>query len=335
MQLRSVFLACVLLVLSPESGAQRLSTLAPAPDWLQLEAFQETITREEFTDLLSQVYAPNDAAKGLIDITPGAAVILKQLGAPDTFTLRFAKDPASAKPIPRHWRPAASLGAAPSGKPLAGVKIAIDPGHLGGEWARMEERWFQLPAGQPVVEGDLTLRVAQLLAPRLSALGAEVTLVRNAPAPTTRERPETLREAARGELALRGVSTPRDDYNGPNDPTRGDTVRFLSELLFFRSSEIRSRARVVNEQLRPDLVLCLHFNAEAWGDPVMPALVPHNHLHVLVNGYFAAVELRNDDVRFDMLLKLLSRSFHEELAASDMVVSTLAREAKLPPYVYT
>ena len=44
-----------------------------------------------------------------------------------------------------------------------------------------------------------------------------------------------------------------------------------------------------------------------------------NHLHLLVNGNYSASELQNDDVRFEMLFKLLSRSLNEELSASASV----------------
>ena len=60
--------------------------------------------------------------------------------------------------------------------PLAGFHIALDPGHLGGTWAQMEERWFKIDDAPPVQEGDMTLRVARLLAPRLESLGAKVSL---------------------------------------------------------------------------------------------------------------------------------------------------------------
>lgn len=326
------FLATLLVTASAE--AQRLSALAPAPDWTELEPFQETITRNEFVRLLNEVYAPGGAAAGLIDVQLEAALIRKTLVPEENWTLRFAKERDATRRVPRFWRPASELGAAPSERPLAGLRIAIDPGHLGGEWARMEERWFQIGNGAPVTEGDMTLRVAELLAPQLRGLGAEVLLVRDAAGPTTVARPESLQAAARAELALLGIAEPRETYDGMHDPGRGETVQFMSELLFYRTSEIRHRADVVNIVQRPDITLCLHFNAEAWGDPLNPSFVPRNHLHVLINGCYSAGELRNDDVRFDMLAKLLNRTFHEELAVSENVAEALARITGLPAYEY-
>jgi len=330
-----LLLFAALLFGTPALSAQRLSALATRPDWTQLEAWQETITHDDFVRLLDHVYAPGGAAKGVIDVQPDAAVIKTTLTPPTEFRLRFASDAASVKAAPRYWRLPAQLGPPPDGQPLAGLKICLDPGHLGGTWAKMEERWFQIGESRPVTEGDMTLRVARMLVPKLKALGAEVSLVRDSAEPVTRDRPESLHDAARAELALEGINSPRETYDGMNDPGRASTVQAQSELLFYRSSEIRARAVLVNTQLRPDVVVCLHFNAEAWGDPLRPDFVPHNHLHVIVNGCYSAGELHFDDQRFEMLQKLLGGAFPEELAVSERVADSLAAATKLPPYEYT
>jgi len=168
--------------------------------------------------------------------------------------LRFAPDAASARQSPTYWRPKRALPAFEPGKPLAGLKITLDPGHLGGIWAKMEERWFQIGNYTPVTEGDMTLKVAKLLVPRLTALGAEVFLTRSKPAPVTRARPSQLRAAAAESLQQK------------NDPVTKESVTKESERLFYRASEIRKRGRLVNESIKPDLALCLHFNAEDWED---------------------------------------------------------------------
>jgi len=123
-------------------------------------------------------------------------------------------------------------------------------------------------------------------------------------------------------------------YNGPADPNREDSVPWEAERLFYRVDEIHARARIVNEQIKPDLAICLHFNAEPWGDPVHPNLVRVNHLHLLVNGAYSSAELGYDDERFAMLMKLLNRSYHQELACSEAVAAAMARVTGLPPYRY-
>jgi len=81
-------------------------------------------------------------------------------------------------------------------------------------------------------------------------------------------------------------------------------------------------------------VLCLHFNAEPWGDPQHPMLVRKNHLHLLVNGAYLPPELELDDERFEMLQKLLSGAYPEELALAETLAHAMAKKTSLPPYQY-
>ncbi len=274
-------------------------------------------------------------APDLITIEEKSARILTKRDPESFFTLRFALDENSREHVPRLWRPAKSLPPlSDPEKPLAGLRIALDPGHLGGEWAKMEERWFQVGNSQPVTEGDLTLHVARLLAPQLKKLGAKVLFVRNSCEPVTLKRPDDFRDLARKILIKNGVPKPRQEMAGPEDPMKEQTVRWQSEILFYRYSEIRRRAFLVNTRLHPDLVLCLHFNAEGWGDPKNPTLIDRNHLHLLVNGSYLQPELELDDERFEMVRRLLSRTYDEELPLADTIAGVMARETQLPPYQY-
>src|SRR4030095_5044018 len=207
-------------------------------------------------------------------------------------------------------------------------------GHLGGKWAKMEERWFQVDSSQPVQEGDLALKVARLLAPRLRELGAKVFFVRRSNEPVTAKRPDDFRELATNILVKNGVPHPRPDVLDPNDPEKEQTIRWQSEILFYRYSEIRRRAALVNAKLHPDLVLCLHFNAEGGGDPNNPVLIDANHLHLLVNGSYLQDELELDDERFEMIRRLLSRAYDEELPLADTVASSMAKATGLPAFQY-
>ena len=289
-----------------------LSMLAAPPDWSALEIYQNTITREEFERLLTTVFTTGDAWRTCIATDENEARI--QTGnssADETFHLRFAPAETSA---PRHWRTADELPPTTLEKPLAGLKIAIDPGHIGGAWAKMEERWFVVGTGTPVQEGDMTLHVAKLLKPRLEALGATVSLVREKPEPVTPIRPEAL-------LSLATDSATQSPQK-------------LAERLFYRTAEIRARAELVNTTLKPDLVLCLHFNAEAWGDPLNPTLIERTHLHLLLNGAYTDEEILLADQRFAMLQKLLQRTHQEEVLVGSTVAGTFAEISGLPPYAY-
>ena len=202
-----------------QSGGQSRNSRR-RPRWSVLESYQETITHDEFAHLIYDVYCTHGFAPDLIEVNTDTARILTNRESQNFFTLRFAKDDTSRNPVPRLWDPAKSLPPAKGHKPLSGLRIALDPGHLGDEWAKMEERWFQVDSTQPVQEGDLTLKVARLLAPRLRELGAKVFFVRNSNEPVTAKRPDDFRDLARKILIKNGVPQPRADVLDPNDPEK-------------------------------------------------------------------------------------------------------------------
>jgi len=329
-----VSLLAVSLVSAP--AADHLSnSLADAPKWKTLEKFQRTITHDEFERLLAGVYCTRGLSEDYIRIDQDGACILTDRDAQSWFKLRFAKSERDRRVATRSWRSARSLPKATKAKPLLGIRIALDPGHIGGEWAKMEERWFKTGDVAAIEEGEMTLNVAKMLAAKLGALGARVSFVRAKTEPVTPYRPADLREIARSVLQANGVVNPREDFDDSADPGKEQTVRWQSELLFYRTSEIRERARRVNTKLHPDLVLCLHFNAEAWGDERNPILSDKNHLHLLVNGSYLPAELEFDDERFEMLERLLSRTYDEELKIADTAAPAMARVTGLPAYQYT
>ena len=324
------------LFASPGRAADRLSTpLADPPNWKALEKFQRTITRDQFEQALRGIYCTHGISEELIRIDSDAACILMDRDAQSWFTLRFARHERKRAAVSRPWRAADVLPRAKKAGALSGVKIALDPGHIGGAWAKMEERWFKSGEATPVEEGEMTLRVAKLLAVKLRALGARVSFVREKAEPVTPFRPDDFREVARGILKAGGNDNPPEEFTGPDDPMREQSVRWQSEILFYRASEIRQRARLVNAKLRPDVVLCLHFNAEAWGDERNPDLIDRNHLHLLVNGAYLPPELEFDDVRFEMLQRLLNRTHEEEIKLADAAAAAMAKRTGLPPYEYT
>ncbi len=296
-----------------------LSLLAPPPDWSALEVFQETITRDEFERLLTTIFTTGEAWREFIEIDETGARIMTGNPSPDEFFhLRFAAT-TDGKPTPRDWRTASDLRLSTPDKPLAGLRIAIDPGHIGGEWAKMEERWLVVGDGTPVREGDMTLLVANLLKPKLEALGASVSLVRDKPEPVTPIRPDDL------------ISLARESSSPDASPER---IRKTAERLFYRTAEIRARADLVNQTLKPDLVLCLHFNADPWGDPTAPTLVDRTHLHFLLNGAYNDDEVALADQRFALLRKLLQRTHQVEAAIGASVAETFAEQSRLPPFLY-
>ena len=296
---------------------------ASPPDWSKLDAWQRTVTREQFQRLLENVLTESGGVwASHVELRENAAHI--RMATPRAngprYVLEFAPPGSVPTGGPRYWRRLEELPALRDpARPLESLHIALDPGHIGGSWAEMEERYSKTGDDPPVKEGDLTLRTARVLAPQLEALGARVSFVRKGPEPVTTVRPGDLNDEARASLAQEG----------------GDhSVTKEAERLFYRAHEVRARGALVNDTLRPDLVICLHFNADAWGDVTRTVYSPLNHLHVLAHGCILGGEFGFDDQRLEGLLRLVQGVSDTEIPLCIAVAKRMAEATGLPPYNY-
>lgn len=318
------------------SPLSRLSPLGKSPDWSTLEAFAKSMSKEEFEKAWQDIYAEENGLPPPFKITPTALEVPTGQDKQPTLVLPFRtpKEPDTAAVKPT-WRRVRDLAPLKDRPPLSDLHIAIDPGHIGGAWAIMEERFLSFRPGEAIREGDLSLLTAKVLKERLNKLGAVVSLVRESTEPVTAKRPADLQGEALKVLQEAGFPNAPATYQGLTGDAKLLTVQWQSEKLFYRVSEIHARAERVNQQIKPDVVLCLHFNAESWGDATSPQFSPKNHFHVLVNGCYAPMELQQQDVRHEMLTRLLSRVHEEEIPLAAAVAESTARVTGLPAYVYT
>jgi hypothetical protein len=318
----------------PGPPAATTSPLGEPPDWNLLTTFARTLSDSEFTDALKAVYLEPTHYPTPWIISPEGVKI--QTGDPinPTVTVPFASRIQPKATPSRFWRRAADLPPIANRPPLTDLHIAIDPGHIGGSYGIMEERRLSFQAGEAIQEGDLALLTAQVLAARLKALGAYVTLVRDQAKPVTPSKPTDFRLAAIETLRQSGFPDPTDSYQGVQGDAKLLTIQWQSEKLFYRVAEIHARADRVNREIKPDVVLCLHFNAESWGDAADPQYSPVNHAHILVNGCYAPSELADHPTRFEMFTRLFSRIHEEEIPLAKALASSLAASTGLPPYSY-
>lgn len=312
----------------------RMNPLAEHPPWASLSKVSKTLTAEEFDQAFENIYTDALHVPPPWEHDPNGITV--PTGAADGAKVRIDFRLKEEKPavVARYWRKASELPPL-DGKPvLSGLRIALDPGHIGGAYARMEERYLSFHPNEYIAEGELSLKVAQLLKPQLEALGAQVLMVREANEPVTTARPPDLRTVAETVLREHGITNAPESYSGLVGDARVPTIQYQEEKLFYREGEIRARGKKVNEQLKPDLVLCLHFNAASWGDPAHPGYSQENHLHLLVNGCYGADELQLQDVRFEMLERLFARTHEEELPIAEAMAAEMAKSTGLPPFNY-
>jgi len=319
-------LALTLPVLPVFGG--KLSPLAPKPDWASLDGYQRTITRAEFTRLINQVYAMNANFWAFAKIDDTQVTLFSDTAQKQPlFTLHFATSENACAPRPYHYLTHAV--STDPGRPLKGIRIALDPGHIGGDWAQLEGRYFKLGNDPAVEEANLNMITCNLIAERLEADGAEIVWAKHNFEPTTDLRPNSLRRQAIASLALRPGTTKRIS----NEAAIQRMITNEAALLFYRVAEIRARAEVVNN-LHPDLTICVHYNADDWGDPLHPTLIGNSRLVIFVNGDYEDSELAFDDVKFELMRKLLDRDAVQEERGCALVGQQLLDVLKYPPENY-
>ena len=294
------------------------------PDWARLDAFQGTLSKSTFEQTLHQVYCPRVSwYQDWIKLNESAVLIRKKRGEDSWYSLSFSEGNQTISKNP-------DVLFADKKNNLNGVRIALDPGHIGGQYSEMEGRHFALNGSLPVKEGDLALSVAVRLKQKLSGLGAAVKLIREKNEPVTVLRPHDF--AGEAEIWVRQRELLLKKKFNPEE--RAKLMRKRKEILFYRISEIHARAKLVNEDIRPDLVICLHLNAAPWSDPEKFELVERNDFHVLVNGCYMGGELSDDNQRFEMVFRLVNRWNKTEQHIAESVSHAFTRKTNLPIFNY-
>jgi hypothetical protein len=284
-------------------------------NWSALERYQQTISRTEFETLLSHVYCPGEAITNYLAYGTNSVALFATTSRtnPPLFVLQFAALPSLLR-----------------GKVPLFRRIALDPGHIGGEWARTEERFFVRGKDRPIQEAVLNLTVARLLKTRLEAAGAKVFLTKDNFEPVTEKRPVDFHARAEQEVKTLGTFDLFPLLEREAD--LADAIRKRAEMLFYRNSEIAARARLLNESIKPDITLCLHFNAVAWDE--CQSLVDDNRLVVFVHGNYLTSELNDEEQKLRLFSKVLEGSHTGELAVADAIATELATATKLSPVDY-
>ena len=317
--------------------ARRLLQDPPASDWARLAGFGGTLTRAEFEGRLRGVFDPYGGMDGYLRITDGGVTVLPAERAnAQPVTVAFAQPGAPRRAAPRPFatpqeyrsRPAAAAG------PLAGLRVAIEPADIGGDWARMEDRSAFFRGYGTVNEGDLNLQVCAILSQRLRALGATVFAVRTRSEPVTSVRPADLAPIIALVLRERPALFPEAfwirDREGFRDP--GARLRAASELLLTKTIETRARAELVRREFRPDLTIVLQHNATPGSSG--GHLAAQNRNVFFVDGAFAPDELREPGERLRLLEKLLEDVTPVELAVAERISARFKAATGFPPVLY-
>lgn len=314
---RKKFLVTVTALFSSISFAH--GEIKPKLHWDHLAKFHDTLTRKEFSDI-ANVYSPDSSLYQYLKVSVNYIDVYqdKTKTKPALFRLFLAKNTASKKKLTPPFKNFKEI--ASKEFPLRGLRILIDPGHIGGDYAQMEQRILRREDGAMIQEGALNLKTALLLRENLKRYGAKVYLTKKDLQPLTHQTPEYFRKQAEREISANAEQNTKP------------AIEKEMDRLFYRESEIRARAEHAL-RIKPDFTLCIHFNATP-ATPENP-WTEDNRLVIFVHGSYESEEIASEEQRLRLFSKVLENSLSIELALGEKIAKAMTEETKLPPVHYT
>ncbi len=322
-----------LLHLKTATGSPRI----PTPnEWFPLDLYQGTITRQQFEQKLHTLYDPFGVLPAYLDINDSRVVIYPsttERRVPQ-FVLEFA--PPNQPKAPMRWfRTPEEIRAEthPLDKPLNGLRVAIDPGHIGGPWAQMEERSTRYRGSAPVQEGDLNLITGRILKQELTNLGATVFVVRDSTEPVTPYRPNDMIPEARDLLVAHSShaslkALPPDKLN----LLFGARLMDLAEFLFYRCSEIKERGNRIRDNFVPDITVTLYIDATPGSG--RGRLTPGNANIFFVGGSYTKTEMADPEMQRRCVYKMLEGGSDIEAEVAADIAAVFTQKTGLGPVKY-
>lgn len=246
-----------------------------------------------------------------------------------------ATSTADLPPLPEVFTP----GSDPA-QPLAGLRVMLDPGHMGGEMedALMEEKAVRMhpndSAGIPQElsfnEGNLVLATARLLKSRLEDAGATVALTRDMPGVSAFGLSYAEWKKTKYDSALAVWIEERELTEEDQEWfEKADDKQIFHAM--FKHLDLRERARKMNA-FRPHINVIIHYNVGNYKiDPdKYVAPTDENYNMAFVPGGYMAGELRSPDRRMEFLAQIVTQDIENSIELSDQVVQAFVEKTGVP-----
>jgi hypothetical protein len=182
-------------------------------------------------------------------------------------------------------------------------KIAIDPGHFGGEYAELEFRFLNHP--KRIEEGTLTFLTAIYLKELLEKEGFEVMLTRDG--------------IGKGAYPLTFFQWL--DLNPEIKALKKTDGRLFNE--FYNSLDLDERAKKINE-FAPDITIVIHYNAD-------DNETDENFNLMHCPGAFRPKDLVSKESRIDFLRLLVTDNLDESILLCQNIIKEMTLTTSIMP----
>lgn len=197
------------------------------------------------------------------------------------------------------------------------IKIALDPGHFGGKYARLEKRYIDMEHNGEVLqfdEGTLSFLTALHLKNRLEEHGVSVLLTRKA-------------------IGVGAYSLDFFDWL-KNCPEHWETEEFLPAIFrkYYNILDLKERARIINEY-QPDLTFIIHYNScDSTLACSKKTKVTHRNFNIVfIPGAFCQGELSTSEDRYHFLRLICTQDLEQSLHIAKHLVAAFTSYLQVAP----
>lgn len=201
-----------------------------------------------------------------------------------------------------------------SKRSLADCKIAIDPGHFGGEYSHLEQRFVEISFQKNLIafnEGDLTFLTALYLKELLEKEGAKVFLTRTKKA-----------EGAFPQNFFQFLQTHPDLWL-----TQKTLIQLFRDI--YNRLDLYARAEKINT-FKPDITVIIHYNAHNSEGEKYTSITDKNFNMVFIPGSFGDGELKEKKARYEFLRLVVTSDFLLSKQFSKIVLKKFNEHLQIP-----
>lgn len=272
----------------------------------EFDVYQKQLSKDYVTEKISYFLKYSDEITNYYEVTEEAFILYaspedKALGNAE-YCLKFGEEAPEPKPF---------------SFPLSQAKIAIDPGHIGGKFSRLEERYVEMEhEGNALYfdEGSLAFLTALHLKKKLEEQGATVFLTRKG-----------IGEGAYSENFFDWLK------EHPEFWEKGVSLSTIFRRHYNRL-DLRARAQLINE-FNPDITLFIHYNAidSELSDSSRTKATNRNFNLVFIPGAFCQGELANSEDRYHFLRLICTQDLEKSSEVAQDLVHRFTSHLQVPP----
>lgn len=306
----------------------------------EMEPFQGIQTMDRAQALLPY-FDPHGGSSRFLKWESSSLRAFQDLNAFDVsdFEVRLAQQQVPDNTLAEHLKQARE-----SALPLQGLKILLDPGHMGGAgWDDITGKWVEDSTGHRMSEGVINLQTAMVLEQKLQSLGAEVMITRRGLRPVSNAPYDSFDVHAAALTVLREAQLlswfTKLLTTAPVGPALYSAFSSNSNFnqifaegnkgTYYNTMDLQARVDAI-DAFQPDITLVLHYDAATHAVST-DAPFTHDATKVYVPGSFDPTEMASRDDRSDFAKHLLDETpWRASVALAHQVVTTLSRNLKIP-----